>query len=327
MADEAAVSPDSPGSPNAIEPGPTGAAMMPSLAPRRVPSGNAAAPAAIAIAIVRSAARRLLAPLRSPRNPFGLIWLYRVALWRTTANEVRQRYAGSTIGLFWLALAPGLLLALYGCVFVFIYKTQPAGMDTTGYLLQLFAGLLPFLAFSEALLTGSGAVLANRAVLLNTVYPAELVSVRTVLASHAVAVLGFVLLVGLTLVVGRASWALLLVPIVLVLQVMFVCGLVWPLSLANLVLRDIQQVLAFLTTALMIVSPIAFSPDAAPGVLKLLVILNPLSYFILTLQSLVVFGTLPSMKVILVMLALVFGTFLIGFRLFQRGKLAFWDYA
>lgn len=290
-----------------------------------------AAPRPVAVikaaAIARMLGRPLLMPLQSPRNPFGLIWLYRVALWRTTKNEVRQRYAGSTMGLFWLALAPGLLLALYGCVFVFIYKTQPEGMDTTGYLLQLFAGLLPFLAFSEALLTGSGAVLANRAVLLNTVYPAELVSVRTVLASHAVAALGFVLLAGLTLVLGRASWALLLVPFVLVLQVMFVCGLVWPLSLANLVLRDIQQVLAFLTTALMIASPIAFSPQAAPGALKLLVILNPLSYFILTLQSLVVFGTLPPTKVILVMLALVFGTFLIGFRLFQRGKLAFWDYA
>src|SRR5204862_4762357 len=49
------------------------------------------------------------------------------------------------------------------------------------------------------------------------------------------------------------------------------CGVAWPLSLANLVLRDIQQVLTFLCTALMIVSPIAFAPESAPGPLKLLV--------------------------------------------------------
>ena len=52
-------------------------------------------------------AHRLVAPLCSRRNPVGLILLYRRALWRTTLNEVRQRYAGSTIGLFWVALAPG----------------------------------------------------------------------------------------------------------------------------------------------------------------------------------------------------------------------------
>jgi ABC-type polysaccharide/polyol phosphate export permease len=74
-------------------------------------------------------------------------------------------------------------------------------------------------------------------------------------------------------------------------------------------------------------SPIAFAPEAAPGPLKLLVYLNPLSYFILTYQSLVVHASLPSANILLIMLGLSFGAFLIGFRLFQRGKLAFWDYA
>jgi ABC-type polysaccharide/polyol phosphate export permease len=89
----------------------------------------------------------------------------------------------------------------------------------------------------------------------------------------------------------------------------------------------VQQILTFLCTALMIVSPIAYAPDSAPGLLKLLVYLNPVSYFVLTCQSLVVTGTLPPARVVLVMTALSFGAFFLGFRLFQRGKLAFWDYA
>ena len=135
----------------------------------------------------------LVDPVRRRRNPFTMILAYRVPLWRTTLSEIRQRYAGSAMGLFWVALAPGLLLALYACVFIYIYKVVPNGMDTTTYLVQLFAGLLPFLAFSDGLLNGSGAVLSNRAVLLNTVYPAELVPLRAVLSGHAVAVLGMVL--------------------------------------------------------------------------------------------------------------------------------------
>ena len=87
-----------------------------------------------------------------------MILAYRKPLWRTTLSEVRQRYAGSTMGLFWVLLAPALLLALYACVFIYIYKTVPDGMDNTTYLVQLFAGLLPFLAFSDGLVNGSGAV-------------------------------------------------------------------------------------------------------------------------------------------------------------------------
>src|SRR5690349_5888414 len=226
---------------------------------------------------------------------------YRTPLWRTTVSEVRQRYAGSAMGLFWVALAPGLLLTLYACVFIYIYKTVPEGMDTTTYLVQLFAGLLPFLAFSDGLLNGSGSVLSNRAVLLNTVYPAELVPLRAVLSGHAVAALGLVLVAGLALATGHPIRGIVFLPLVLVLQVMFVCGVAWPLSLANLVLRDVQQMLTFLCTALMIVSPIAYSPGSAPGPFQLLVYLNPLSYFVLTFQSLAVTGSFPSIEIVLIM--------------------------
>jgi hypothetical protein len=80
------------------------------------------------------------------RNPFTMILAYRRPLWRTTLSEVRQRYAGSTMGLFWVLLAPGLLLALYACVFIYIYKTVPEGMDNTTYLVQLpyRENLLPY---------------------------------------------------------------------------------------------------------------------------------------------------------------------------------------
>jgi len=38
-------------------------------------------------------------------------------------------------------------------------------------------------------------------------------------------------------------------------------------------------------------------------------------------------GNLPPLNIVLVMTALSLGAFFLGFRLFQKGKLAFWDYA
>jgi lipopolysaccharide transport system permease protein len=273
----------------------------------------------VSFAALRGAGRR--------GNPFAALAAYRTALTRTVITDIRQRYAGSAMGLFWVVLAPALLLALYACTFAFIFRIRPEGIGTTGYLLQLFAGLLPLLGFSEGLVGGAGALTANRAVLLNTVYPAELVCARTVLSSHVVAGCGFVFLVLAAAILGRAGWALVLVPLVFAGQLMFVCGVVWPLALASLVLRDLQQLLSFLCTALMIASPIAYTPAAAPGALKVIVYINPLSYFILTFQELIVYGRLPPPAVILAVLVLSLAPFMIGFRLFQRAKHAFWDYA
>ena len=191
---------------------------------------------------------------------FIMISAYRKPLWRTTLSEVRQRDAGSTMGLFWVLLAPALLLALYACVFIYIYKTVPAGMDKTTYLVQLFAGLLPFLAFSDGLVNGSGAFEQSRGAaqyrLSCRTRSAACGAFRSRGSSARIGA-------GGRLGDGNGPFApgLVLLPLVLVLQVMFVCGVAWPLSLANLVLRDIQQVLTFLCTALMIVSPIAYAPD------------------------------------------------------------------
>ena len=100
------------------------------------------------------------------------------------------------------------------------------------------------------------------------------------LAAQGTAGVGFALAIAGGFYLGRGSWVLLLVPLFWILQILFVTGLAWVLSLASLVLRDVQQLLAFVMVALLIASPIAYTPEMAPGLLKLLVYVNPLSYFV-----------------------------------------------
>ena len=130
---------------------------------------------------------------------------------------------------------------------------------------------------------------------------------------------------GLALATGHPLRGLLLLPLVLVLQVMFVCGVAWPLSLANLVLRDIQQVLTFLCTALMMVEPDRLYVGLAPGPLKLLVYLNPLSYFILTYRSLILHAV--AAREYLTDYAGPRWRLSARFPPLPTAKLAFWDYA
>jgi len=248
-------------------------------------------------------------------------------LWNTTVGELRQRYAGSVMGLFWLGLSPMLLMAFYSFVYLMVFRERPAAMTGYEYVLYMLAGLIPFLGLSEALAVGATSLSFNKAILLNTVVPSELVPVRAVLVSQATTAVGLTLTVFVALFMGKLSWTMLLVPIVWLLQVMFVTGIVWVLSLASLVFRDIQQSLSFVTMALLIVTPIAYTADMVPPALRGIVYVNPLSYFVFAFHDLIVFGQAPRVGMVSIMVVLALLSYGVGFCVFQRAKKAFFDYA
>jgi lipopolysaccharide transport system permease protein len=108
---------------------------------------------------------------------------------------------------------------------------------------------------------------------------------------------------------------------------MFVTGIVWVLALASLVFRDIQQSLTFVTMALMVVTPIAYTVDMVPRAVRAVVYVNPLSYFVFGFHHLIVFGRAPSVVMVGIMVALALLSYVVGFCIFQRAKKVFFDYA
>lgn len=259
-------------------------------------------------------------------DPFVAILQHREILSRTTITEARRKYAGSLIGASWMVASPLILMALYALIYLAVFRVQPPTMSQTDYVLYIFCGLIPFLGFMEALNTGASSLSLNKAVLLNTVFPAELVPVRAVLIAQGSTAIGLLLLLALALTLGKWSASLLLVPLVWLFLVLFVTGIVWILSLASLVLRDIQQILAFLSIVLLIVSPIAYTLDMAPGPMKMVIYGNPLSYYLMAIQEAVVLGRTPAMGILSAVVLLGLSSFGIGYWVFRRAKRVFLDY-
>ncbi len=260
-------------------------------------------------------------------NSFASAFQYREILLRTTLAELRQKYAGSMLGLLWLFLSPLFLLAIYSLVYLAIFRIQPASLSRFEYVLYILSGLVPCLAFCEALAAGSASLTLNRAILLNTVYPSELVPLRSVLATQVSTVVGLALVVVFSVTLGKLTWTAFFVPLVWAFQLMFVMGLVWVLSVASLVVRDIQHVLAFVCMLLLIVSPIAYTNEMVPAAISMLVFMNPLSYFVIGFHDVIVFGRLPSATILICIIGLGLVSCSTGFWVFQRAKKAMFDYA
>jgi lipopolysaccharide transport system permease protein len=260
-------------------------------------------------------------------GPFQSIWKHRLILWRTTLLEVRNMYAGSLLGSLWVVLGQILMLCIYALTYVVILRIRPTDMSVYEYILYVFCGLTSFIPFSSALTGGTLSLVSNRSVLLSTIFPAELIPFRSVLVASVTMPVGTAILLLSDAALSQFSWTGLLVPLVMILQIMFVTGLVWILSLAALLFRDIQHLIYYGIMMLMVITPIAYTPTMIPSGLKLIIYLNPLSYFVISFQYLIILNTLPSIDILLAMVLLSFASFTLGYLMVRRAKGAFYDYA
>lgn len=235
-------------------------------------------------------------------------------------QSLRERYAGSALGLAWLVVGPVLLLGLYTVLYTLVFQVRPNGLDLPNYILYIFSGLVPFIAFSQALNSGTATLGTSRALLLNRMFPAELIPVREVVAAGTFLATGGAVIVGYKLLSGGATWLWLLVPPVVVLMAMGTIGLVWATSLINLVMKDMQQVLSYVTIMILIASPIAYTPDMVPPTLRVLLYVNPFAYYVMALQSLLVLGQLPPPSILFGCAAFGIVTFHTMYGVFAAGK-------
>ncbi len=254
-----------------------------------------------------------------------LIHKHRRVLKAISLNEVRTKYVGTTLGIAWCFIYPLLFLGLYAVVYAFILKVRVADMSTVDYVLLVFSGLIPFLGFSEALGTGVSSVVANRGLIKNTLFPIELIPVRSVLSSSTTMLVGLALLLPALWYRHGFFASQLLLPVILCLQLIFSCGLIWLLSALNVFFRDLGQLVAVFILFLMLVSPIGYTVDMIPPRLMSLMYPNPLYYLIMLYRECLVQGTVPmTLFIIFTVTAVVF--FMVGYYIFSRLKMVFLDY-
>lgn len=221
---------------------------------------------------------------------------HRQILFATVLQGLRKRTSGNVLGALWLLLYPLIFLGMYSLVFVQILQVRIPGLGTSEYILVVFSGLVPFLAFSEAFGVGTVSIVANRDLLMNTLFPIELVVAREVLIGHTTMGVGMLLLWGTVLFFHGPNWAHLMVPVIYLLQIMMVLGLVWISATLTVFFRDLQQTIPILVLFLMMVSPIGYTADMVPAGVQGVLLFNPLAWLMELYRSCLMQGVIPLEK-------------------------------
>lgn len=199
--------------------------------------------------------------------------------WSFVKRELKARYEGSVLGKLWPIIQPLALFAIYYMVFAKLLKIpvsidlQPWGDPTEGIqtlfstdagwrsTFFLISGILPWVLVSESWNKCTSIVLENANLIKKIAFPSEFLPFYTVVLNHIYFLIGFVLFLGLFWFVNGALPALLVwVPLLILLQFIFILGLGMFTGALNIFVRDVAQIVPLLTMFWMFTSPVFYEP-------------------------------------------------------------------
>src|SRR6202162_3461119 len=119
-------------------------------------------------------------------------------------RDIRARYAGSGLGVFWAFAQPVLWMLLYTGVFSVILRVPVEG-GYSGFPEFLLAGLLPWMAIQEGVSRSACALTDNAAMVKKTVFPLEMLVLSVVLAAVVNEVIALAIFAVYVAMVGHLS--------------------------------------------------------------------------------------------------------------------------
>jgi len=242
-------------------------------------------------------------------------------------RELRRKYKGSALGVLWYVVNPLVLAGAYAVMFSLVLSYDAI----EDYPLFLLLGIVVWVFFSQSLIAASESLIEQSALVRKVRFPRETIPAAAVATQLVIFAVLFGLLIPVALAVrGSASWALVLLPVLVALLAAFVLGLALVVAILHAYFRDVAPILSAALLPWFFVTPIFFRPDAFPGLGArpwlgdLLRWANPVAPFIEAVRSVLYDGAAPGPGT-LAYVAVAAGIALLGGRwLFRRmeGELA-----
>lgn len=237
-----------------------------------------------------------------------------------TEKEIKARYKRAVFGFLWVLLNPLLQMLVIGLVFSFFIKIP-------NYYLFLFPGLLVWNFVTLSLTKVTPSVVYSRDLLKKANFPREVIILSIVLANFFHLMISFGLLVGYLVLTG-----VILLPNILGLVValgwvlVLVVGLSLMTATLNVRYRDVNFLVQSGLILWFYVTPVLYSVELVPTVLKRFLLMNPLVVVFELLHWSVVGSGLPTIDLLVTNGLVTIGVILLGVWIFTKQNKFFVDW-
>lgn len=254
------------------------------------------------------------------------LWRQRDLLRQLTVRDIRGRYRGSMLGLFWSFVNPLVLLAIYTFVFSVVFEARwgEGAAGQPDFAVRLFAGMIVHGLLSEVLQRSPTLLLANVSYVKKVVFPLELLPPMGIGTALFHAAIGGVILLGAILAVhGSVPPTALWLPLILSPLLLLCLGLSYLLVSIGTYVRDIAQPMSLLSTVLLFGSPVFYPLSALPEGVRPWLILNPLTVIIEQVRAVLIEGQQPDFRSLAIYGVLSLLTLWAGYFWFQKTRKGF----
>jgi lipopolysaccharide transport system permease protein len=284
------------------------------------------------IADKRSVARRRM--MHSISKAFSLplesIWRNRNLIRTLVRRDILSRYSGSFGGAFWAVLNPLMLMLTYFFVFGLVLQSR-FGNDPShsAYAVYFLAGMLPWLAFSEAVGRSPFIMVEHRGFIKKLLFPVETLPVNLVVSGLVTEFFGIVLFaLALLLVRGRVPVTVLYLPALVVPQILLTAGICWFLAALGVFVRDLAQINGYILTVWFFLTPICYPEvnlDKLPPLALRLLKMNPIFVLVRGYRAILLDSNAPDWSALAWLTAASILVFLLGHAWFYKLRKSFAD--
>lgn len=239
---------------------------------------------------------------------------YKEFLKSNVKKDIRGKYKGSFLGVLWSFINPLLSVVVYAIVFHYIMR-----FNIDNYLIYLISGIIPWTFFTTAINAGMNSILFNADIIKKVYFPRIILPISSVTSCLVNFLISCIIIVLFAIFGGLGiSYALIALPLVVLVQYIFTLGIVFILSAIEIYVRDIEHIINFLISMLFYITPILYTPDYVPESFSFILKINPLAHIIEAYHSVFYYKQIPDLSNLGIMMLLSFIIFVFGYMIFDK---------
>jgi lipopolysaccharide transport system permease protein len=251
------------------------------------------------------------------------LWDYRELAYFLAKRDLQVRYKQSVLGVAWAVLQPLALMAIFTLIFSTLVGVKSEGVPYPVYAL---AGITVWIFVSQSIGQAGISLVGDASLLSKVFFPRLIVPLAKVLGLLADLVITTTLLIVVSIViVGFPGWALLTVPLWLLLAGSFALAAGVLAATLNVRYRDVGIVVPFILQIGLFVTPVAYPASLVTGTWRVFYALNPAATSITGMRWALQGTAAPALAPVLVSIAMTIGLLVVATLYFKRSEQHFAD--
>jgi lipopolysaccharide transport system permease protein len=217
----------------------------------------------------------VIEPGRAERNYWRDLWRYRELFYILSWRDIKVRYKQTVIGAAWSIIRPLLTTIIFTIVFSRIAKLN--NPSVAPYALMVFAGMLPWQFFSNALSESSNSLIGNANLITKVYFPRMIIPASSVITTLVDLGISFIIMIGMFILYRfTPSWHIIFLPLFVLLTFICAFGVGLYLTAVNVKYRDFRYIIPFIVQFGLYITPVGFSSNIISEKWKMWYALNPM---------------------------------------------------